>query len=131
MLVPSEITLSRICHLDFAETIKSHWVPSFSLLEIATQKECFFCFIWVLKVSLRLTLIQKGGLRPLRLLPLMIESPSSSYSTREQLTREGGGHFFEGLQSYIQNKSERNEKKILGGLNCTLDKIDRDGESKT
>ena len=26
------------------------WVPSFSLLEIVTQKECFFCFIWVLKV---------------------------------------------------------------------------------
>ena len=27
------------------------WVPSFSLLEIAIQKECFLCFIWVLKVS--------------------------------------------------------------------------------
>ena len=26
------------------------WVLSFSLLEIVTQKECFFCFIWVLKV---------------------------------------------------------------------------------
>ena len=23
------------------------WVPSFSLLEILIQKECFFCFIWV------------------------------------------------------------------------------------
>ena len=27
------------------------WVPSFSLLEIVTQKEYFFCFIWVFKVS--------------------------------------------------------------------------------
>ena len=27
------------------------WAPSFSLLEIAMQKECFLCFIWVLKVS--------------------------------------------------------------------------------
>ena len=31
------------------------------------------CFIRVLKVSLRLTLIQNGGLCPLRLLPLMTE----------------------------------------------------------
>ena len=27
------------------------WAPSFSLLEIAIQKECFLCFICVLKVS--------------------------------------------------------------------------------
>ena len=32
----------------------------FSLLEIVTQKDCLFFFIQVLKVSLRLTLIQKG-----------------------------------------------------------------------
>ena len=32
----------------------------------------------------------------------------------------------------MQNKNERNEKKImLGDLNCTMDKIDRDGENKT
>ena len=35
--------------------------------------DCLHCFIWVLKVSLKLTLIQKGGLCPLRLLPLMTE----------------------------------------------------------
>ena len=28
-----------------------YWAPSFFLLEIAIQKKCFFCFIWVLKVS--------------------------------------------------------------------------------
>ena len=32
----------------------------------------------------------------------------------------------------MQNKNEENENKImLGGLNCTMDKIDRDGENKT
>ena len=68
---------------------KIDWVTSFSLLDIVTQLECFFCFIWVLKVSLRLTLIQKGSLCPLRLLPLMIEfsvCAPSGYSTRDQLT---------------------------------------------
>ena len=53
----------------------------------------------------------------------------SGYSTREQLAR---GCFFEGLQKYMQNKNEGNENKImLGVLNCTMDKIDRDGENKT
>ena len=32
----------------------------------------------------------------------------------------------------MQNKNEGNENKIiLGGLNCTMDKIERDGENKT
>ena len=32
----------------------------------------------------------------------------------------------------MQNKNEENENKImLGGLNCTMEKIDRDGENKT
>ena len=53
----------------------------------------------------------------------------SGYSTREQLARR---RFFEGLQNYMQNKNEGNENKImLGDLNCTMDKIDRDGENKT
>ena len=43
-----------------------------------------------------------------------------------------GGCFFEGLQNYMQNKNEGNENKIIiGDLNCTMDKIDRDGENKT
>ena len=34
-------------------------------------------------------------------------------------------------QNYIQNKNEGNENKItIGDLNCTMDKIDRDGENK-
>ena len=52
----------------------------------------------------------------------------SGYSTREQL---GSGRFFEGLQKHMQNKNEGNENKImLGDLNFTMDKIDRDGENK-
>ena len=32
----------------------------------------------------------------------------------------------------MQNKNEGNENKIIiGDLNCTMDKIDRDGENKT
>ena len=55
--------------------------------------------------------------------------PHSGYSTRELLAR---GPFFEGLQSYMQNKNEENENKImLGDLNCTMDKINRDCENKT
>ena len=37
-----------------------------------------------------------------------------------------------GLQNYMQNENEGNKNKImLRGLNCTMDKIDRDGENKT
>ena len=107
------------------------WVPSFSLLQILIQTECFLCFIWVLKVSLRSTLIQKRDLYSLSLLPLREFSvcAPSGYGTREQLARD---RFFEGLQNYMQNKNERNENKImLGVLNCTMDKIDRDSENKT
>ena len=88
----------------------------------------------MLKVSLRLKLIQKRGLCPLRLLVLITEfsvCAPSGYSTREQLAR-GRCCFFEGLQNYMQSKHEGNENKIIiGDLNCTMDKIDRDGENKT
>ena len=54
---------------------------------------------------------------------------SSGYNTREQLAR---GRFFEGLQSYRENKNEGNENKIiLGDFNCTIDKMNRDGGNKT
>ena len=52
----------------------------------------------------------------------------SGYSTREQLAR---WRFFEGLQKYMQFKNEGNENEImLGNLNCTMDKIDRDAEKR-
>ena len=32
----------------------------------------------------------------------------------------------------MQNKNKENENKIMfGELNCTMDKVDRDGENKT
>ena len=53
----------------------------------------------------------------------------SGHSTREQLTR---GRLFEGLQTYMENRTEGNENKILpGDFNCTLDKMDRDEGNKT
>ena len=53
----------------------------------------------------------------------------SGYRTREQLAK---GYFFEGLQNYMQTKNKWNEIKImLGDLNCSMDKINRDGENKT
>ena len=66
ILNETDINLDQIHQIKMID-----WTPSFSLLEIATQKDYFFCFIRVLKVSLRLTLIQKGVLCLLRLLPLM------------------------------------------------------------
>ena len=51
------------------------------------------------------------------------------YNTREWLTR---GCFFEELKNYKENKNEGKETKIiLGGFNCTMDKMDRVGENKT
>ena len=43
----------------------------------------------------------------------------------------GGGTFLKDY-IYMQNKNEGNENKIiLGGLNCTMDKIESDGKNKT
>ena len=51
------------------------------------------------------------------------------YSFRKQLAR---GHFFEGLQNYMENKNKGNEHKIiLGYFLCTMDKMNRDGRNKT
>ena len=42
------------------------------------------------------------------------------------------GRFFEGLQNYMQNKNEGSENKImLGNVNFTMNRRDRDGENKT
>ena len=59
---------------------------------------------------------------------LYVYAPSG-HSTREQLSR---WRFFEGLQSYMENKNEGNENKIiLGDFNCIMDKMERDGRNKT
>ena len=59
---------------------------------------------------------------------LYVYAPSG-YSTKEQLDR---GPFYEGLQNYMERKNKGNENKImLEDFNCTMDKIDRDVETKT
>ena len=53
----------------------------------------------------------------------------SEHNTREQLTM---GYFFEGLQNYMENKSEGNKSKIiLGEINCIMDEMDKDNGNKT
>ena len=56
-------------------------------------------------------------------MPLQSIAPGSSWI---------GGRFFEGLQGYMENKNKGNENKIiLEDFNCTVDKMDWDGEHKT
>ena len=71
--VISILTETHISH-DQIPHIRNNLLGSnfFSLGDSHT-KGCLYCFIWDLKVSLRLTLFQKGGLRHLSLLPLMTE----------------------------------------------------------
>ena len=59
---------------------------------------------------------------------LSVYAPSW-HSTREQVASK---RFFEGLQIYMGNKNEGNEKEIiLGDFNCSMDKMDRDVGNKT
>ena len=113
--VTSILTQTHINH-DQIHHIKHNWLdPTFLSLG-----DCWFCLIWVFEVSLRLRLILKGGLYLLRLLPMMTE-----LSVVKPLQCVG-------LQNYMKNKNERNGNKIiLGDFNCTMDKINRDGENET
>ena len=108
------------------------WRHLFNLIEIVTKKDCFSCFIWILKVWLRLKIIQKGGLGPLRLLPLRTEF--SVFKSLQGIVSEIGwlgGDFLVGLQNYMENKIEGNDNKlILWDFNCTMDKIKRSGQNK-
>ena len=70
ILTENHIYLDRIHH------IRNNWLGVFFFYpgDSHTNRTVSLpCFIWVLKVPLRLTLIQKGGLCPLRLLLLMRE----------------------------------------------------------
>ena len=59
---------------------------------------------------------------------LCIYAPSG-HNNRQQMTR---GCFFEGLQTYMEDKTQGNENKIIiGDFNCTLDQKDRDEGNKT
>ena len=60
-------------------------------------------------------MIQKGGLCPLRLIPLMssLFMPFQGIAPENSWPGGMGGRFFEGLQNYMQNRNEGNENKIL------------------
>ena len=58
---------------------------------------------------------------------LSIFAPSG-HSIREQLT---WGHFFGGEKTYMENKTQGNENKILGDFICTMDKMGEDVATKT
>ena len=91
-------------------------------------KGCLSCFIWDLSVDTG----PEGRF-------LSFKSTSSNdrvlYVYAPQSIVPGnswtGGHFSEGLQNYTENKDKGNENKILEDFNCTMDKMDRDGENKT
>ena len=73
-----EIVTQKDCsahiNLDQIHHRRNNWLgPIFFLREIFTQKDCLSCFVQVLKESLWLKLILKGGLCTLRLLSLMTE----------------------------------------------------------
>ena len=93
ILTETHINHDKIYH------IRRNWLGFiFFSLGVVTQNDCLSCFIWVLKVSLRLILIQKGGLCPLRGLPLTTEFSVfiPLQGTREHLARE---RFFVGVQN--------------------------------
>ena len=124
ILTETHINHNQIHH------IRNNWLGSnfFSLRDSHT-KGCLSCFIWELKVDTD----PKGRFVSFTFTPsndrvLCVYAPSV-YSTRDQLDRE---LFFEGLQNYMKNKNKGNENKIiLEDFNCTMDKMDRDGENKT
>ena len=71
--VISILTETHINH-DQIHHIRNNWLgPIFFSPGDSHKKGLLLLLHWVLKVSLRLTLIQKGRLCPLRLLPLMTE----------------------------------------------------------
>ena len=103
------------------------WVPSFSLLETVTQKKYLFYFIWVLKVS-EVHTDSKGRFVPFKVTP----SNESSLLVPLQCIAPESSLLGVLFWRIMQNKNERSENKIiLGDLNCTMDKIDRDVENKT
>ena len=84
--VISILTETHINHDQIHHT-RNNWLgPIFFSPGDSNTKKKLFYFIWVLKVTLSLTLIQKGGLFPLRLLPLMIEFCLFPFRVQHQRT---------------------------------------------
>ena len=124
----SILTKTHINH-DEIHTRNNRLDSKFFSLGDSHKKGCLPCFIWNLNVDAD----PKGRYVSFQLTPsndrvLCVYAPSR-YNTREQLDR---GRFFEGLQNYMEKKKKGNENKIiLEDFNCTMDKMDRNGENKT
>ena len=91
-------------------------------------KGCLSCFIWDLKVDTD----PKGRFASFKFTPsndraFCVYAPQGIAPGNSRTE----GRFFEGLQNYMENKDKGNENKIiLEDFNCTMDKMDRDGENK-
>ena len=93
------------------------WAPSFSLLEIAIQKECFLYFIWFLKVSE----VDTDPERRFASFKVTTSNEGSLLVALQGIALENSwlaSAFLKGLQNYTQDKNEGDENKImLGDLN--------------
>ena len=105
---------------------RNNWLGPIFFSPLVTQKKYFFCFIWVLKVS-EVHTDSKGRFVSYKVTP----SNESSLLVPLQCIAPESSLLGVLFWRIVQNKNERSENKIiLGDLNCTMDKIDRDGENK-
>ena len=72
----------------------------------------------------------KTGFYTLRLLPLIRVLCLCHSKVQHQRAARKGGAFLKDYKIICQKKGNDN-KIILGDLNCTMDKVDRDGKNKT
>ena len=123
------LTETHINH-DQIHRIRNNWLGRISFfLGDNPRKGCFSCFIQALKVSLRLTLIQKGSLCYLRLLPLMTEF--SFFMPLQGIAPISSSLGDVSLKEYKSIWKIKTREIILGGFNCAMDKMGRYGRSKT
>ena len=88
------------------------WAPSFYLMEIVIQKECFFCLKWVLRYDWG----WRWSKRKVLSFKITTSNESSLFMSLQGIAPENswlGWRLFEGLQNCMQNKNEVNEKKIM------------------
>ena len=113
---------------DQIKQLKKNWLGSI-----------FFCpgdsldglpwFIRVLKVSLRLTLMQHGGLCHITLFPLMTNF--SVLMPLQGITPKNSWLGSISLKDYKRDREREREEIILKDFNCTMKKMGRKGRSKT
>ena len=109
--------------------IRSNWLDPIFFSPGKPQKN-FSCFS---RVTL-ITLIQKGGLCPLRLLSLKTEfcafMPLQSIAPGISWLRDVSLNDYKIIWK-IKIRKMKKKKKILSDFNCIMDKMDRKGRNKT